>query len=103
MSLVTAAGALLVAPKSPGRLHIEVRANMELGAAVLSPKRMQLPRIAVFTEWESEAALEASVAAPPVGRRLNLGWHVRLEFLRRWGASPRVCSLTRDRGTFHSK
>ena len=85
MPLVTAAGALLVAPKSPGLLHIEVRANMELGAAVLSPKRMQLRRIAVFADWESEAALEAFLAAHPVGRRLNLGWHVRLEFLRRWG------------------
>ncbi|XBH22263.1 hypothetical protein V5R04_03275 [Jonesiaceae bacterium BS-20] len=83
--LVTAAGALLVAPKSPGLLHIEVMANMELGAAVLSLKRMQLRCIAVFAEWESEAALETFLAAHPVGRRLNLGWHVRLAFLRRWG------------------
>ncbi len=85
MPLLQAAGGLLWTPKAPGLLHMEVLAGMELGAAVLSPRRMQVRRLAVFAEWEDEAALVAFLAEHPFGRNLNQGWHVRLEFLRRWG------------------
>ncbi|WP_233199506.1 hypothetical protein [Cryobacterium sp. N22] len=85
MPLFRAAGALLSAPKAPGLRHIEVLAGMQLGAAVISPRRMQLQRMAVFAEWEDEAALLDFLAQHPFGRKLNEGWHVRLEFVRRWG------------------
>ena len=80
-----AAGALLRPPSAPGLRHIEVLAGMRLGAPVVSPHRMQIRRLAVFAEWDDEAALEAFLARHPLGRRIGGGWHVRLEFLRRWG------------------
>lgn len=85
MPLLTAAGRLLRPPKARGLRHIEVLAGMQLGAGVISPRRMQLRRIAVFAEWEDEAALVGFLAEHPFGRKLNQGWHVRLEFSRRWG------------------
>lgn len=59
---------------------------MELGSPVFSPRRMQLHRLAVFAEWADETALVDFLARDPFGRRLSDGWHVRLEFQRRWGA-----------------
>ncbi|WP_345468884.1 hypothetical protein [Paeniglutamicibacter antarcticus] len=64
---------------------MEVLAGMQLGAAVISPHRMQVRRMAVFAQWEAEAALVDFLAQHPFGRKLSEGWHVRLEFLRRWG------------------
>lgn len=83
--LLQAAGGLLRPPKAPGLRHIEVLAGMQLGAAVVSPHRMQITRMAVFAEWEDESALVEFLARHPFGRTLNKGWHVRLEFVRRWG------------------
>ncbi|MQM25568.1 hypothetical protein [Glycomyces albidus] len=93
MPLHTATGALLRPPSAPGLRHIEVLAGMELGAPVVSPSRMQIRRLAVFAEWADEAALEEYLAQRPFGRRLAAGWHVRLEFLRRWGTVRELAHL----------
>lgn len=93
MPALSALSVLLRAPKATGLSHIEVLAGMQLGAAVISPRRMQVRRIAVFAEWENEAALDAFLAGHPFGRRLNEGWHVRLEFLRRWGHIRELAGL----------
>ncbi len=69
----------------PGLRHLECLALMQLGAPVLSPRRMRLGRLAVFAAWSDEAALDAFLADHRLGRRLAAGWHLRLEFLRRWG------------------
>lgn len=96
-----AVGALLRTPEAPGLRGIEVLAGMRLGSPVLSPQRMQLHRLAAFAEWEDEAALESFLREHPFGRRLEAGWHVRLEFLRRWGSVaefshlPEVAGRTR--------
>ncbi len=68
-----------------GLHHAECMWTMELGAPVVSPKRMQLHRFAMFSSWEDEAAIDRFLESDPLGRRLADGWHVRLDFLRRWG------------------
>jgi hypothetical protein len=81
------ARALVRQPSSatvPGLDHAECLALMRLGAPTLSPARLQLRRVAVFAQWQDEAALDDFLARDPLGRRLAQGWHVRLEFLRRW-------------------
>ncbi|THV41988.1 hypothetical protein [Glycomyces buryatensis] len=88
-----AVGALLGPPSASGLHHIEVLAGMQLGAPVVSPRRMQIRRLAVFAEWAEAAALEEFLARHPFGRRLGGGWHVRLEFLRRWGTVRELAHL----------
>jgi hypothetical protein len=68
----------------PGLDHAECLALMRLGAPTVSPDRMQLRRVAVFAQWQDEAAVDRFLADDALGRHLARGWHVRLEFLRRW-------------------
>ena len=58
---------------------------MKLGSPMLSSGRFQMRRLAVFAWWDSESALDSFLAKTALGRRLDDGWHVRLEFVRRWG------------------
>lgn len=89
---MTAARALVRAPNGPcgadvpGLEHIEHLSLMRLGTAAISLERLQLRRLAVFAQWESEQALEDYLGVDPLGQHLADGWHVRLEFVRRWGA-----------------
>jgi len=83
-----------------GLEHVEHLSLMTLGAPAVSLERLQLRRHAVFAQWESEAALEDYLARDAFGRHLAAGWHVRLEFVRRWGVvsgldrlPPRVGSM----------
>lgn len=71
--------------KVPGLHHAECMARMTLGAAILSPERMQLRHLAMFAAWESDAAIDGFSSSHPLGRALATGWHVRMAFLRRWG------------------
>lgn len=82
---LTAVRALLRPLKAPGLVHSEVFAGMELGAPIVSTRRMQLKRTAVFAHWEDEQFLVSFLAENPLGRKLDQGWHVRMQFLRRWG------------------
>lgn len=90
---ITTTNALFEPPTAatfPGLRHAECMAVMTLGSPVLSPARMQLGSLAVFASWEDERALDAFLASSTLGDTLAQGWHVRLEFLRRWG---RVAAL----------
>jgi hypothetical protein len=70
----------------PGLDHAECLSLMRLGAPVVSPDRLQLARLAVFAQWRDEDALDSFLARDPLGRVLDDGWHVRLEFVRRWSS-----------------
>ncbi|WP_035947914.1 hypothetical protein [Knoellia flava] len=68
-----------------GLEHVEHLSLMTLGAPPVSLERLQLRRLAVFASWESEAALDSCLGGDALGRYLAEGWHLRLEFVRRWG------------------
>lgn len=54
--------------------------------------------MAMFAEWADEAALEAFLAERDLGRQLAGGWHVRLQFLRRWGRVGALSDLPERAG-----
>jgi hypothetical protein len=68
-----------------GLVHAECLTGMTLGAPILSPARLQLRRLAMFAAWESHEAIEDFLAGGALGNALANGWHVRMEFSRRWG------------------
>jgi len=80
----------LLRPLSPATVdgldHAECLALMRLGAPTVSPDRIQVRRVAVFAQWRDEAAVDAFLTGDALGRHLAGGWHVRLEYLRRWSA-----------------
>jgi hypothetical protein len=87
-TLGTTLSALLHPPLvdgAPGLRHAECMTVMALGSAILSPARMQLRRLALFAAWDSECAIDAFLTDTDLGRTFARGWHVRLEYLRRWG------------------
>ena len=79
-----------------GLHHAEHMWLMELGAPMLSPRRVQLGHLALFAAWDSTDHLDAYLADDPSGRQWASGWHVRLEFLRRWGSVAALDGLTTD-------
>lgn len=85
----TGAQALLDPPTPrtvPGLDHLECLSLMRLGAPVVSPDRLQLRRLAVFAQWQDEATLDRFLRQHPLGTSLAAGWHVRMEYLRRWSS-----------------
>ena len=58
---------------------------MTLGRPVALPTRYRPHQIAVFARWEKETAIDEFLRSSQLGVELAKGWHVRMEFLRRWG------------------
>ncbi|WP_416953627.1 hypothetical protein ACNKF0_15805 [Nocardioides sp. T5] len=85
---------------TPGLDHLECLSLMRLGAPVVSPDRLQVGRLAVFGQWRDEAALERFLARDALGRELAGGWHVRLEFLRRWSSLAALPGLPARAGAW---
>ncbi|WP_020014649.1 hypothetical protein [Promicromonospora sukumoe] len=94
----------LVRPPSgtttPGLDHAECLALMRLGAPVVSPDRLQLRRIAVFAQWRDEDAVDRFLSDDALGRHLATGWHVRMEYLRRWSRLAALPGLPARAGTW---
>lgn len=80
--------------------HVECLSLMRLGAPVVSPDRLQLHRLAVFAQWRDEEALTQFLARDALGRVLARGWHVRLEFMRRWSHLAALPGLPARAGTW---
>jgi hypothetical protein len=58
---------------------------MTLGCAVALPSRYRPHQIAMFASWQCEDAIDDFMRSCRLGRVLAMGWHVRMEFVRRWG------------------
>ena len=59
-----------------------------------SPGRYRTHQIAFFARWERESAIENFLSNRKLGQILAKGWHVRMEFLRRWGSVSELADLT---------
>lgn len=87
-TLATTATALLRPPATiqvTGLRRVECMAVMALGSPILSSARFQARNLAVFASWDDEHAIDRFLVDDSLGRTLAGGWHVRMEFLRRWG------------------
>lgn len=83
-----------------GLQHAECFALMQFGAPILSLARLQLRRLAMFAQWDEEVALEHFLATHELGRRFASGWHVRLQYLRRYGSIAALGDLPERGGTW---
>jgi hypothetical protein len=70
----------------PGLIHAEFMTVMKLGSPIFSPSRLFDKQLAVFAQWEDEAAIDEFLKNDRVGKMLARGWHTRLSFLRQWGS-----------------
>lgn len=92
-SPLTTLKAFLRSPKAAGLRHAEILAAMTLGAPIVSPARMQLHNLGVFAYWDDESHLDDFLLRGDLGQTLSRGWHVRLQFLRRWGSFSEIDDL----------
>ena len=70
---------------TPGLVHAECMVPMTLGRPIALPWRYRPRQLAVFAAWQSENAINEFMRDSWLGRKLATGWHVRMEFVRRWG------------------
>jgi hypothetical protein len=87
-TIATTATALLRPPTTSrltGLRRMECMAVMALGSPIVSSARFQVRNLAVFASWDDEHAIDRFLIDDSLGRTLATGWHVRMEFLRRWG------------------
>jgi hypothetical protein len=52
----------------------------------------------MFAQWDDECALDRFLDIHPFGRRLASGWHIRLQYLRRYGAVAALGDLPEKAG-----
>ncbi len=69
----------------PGLAHAECLVPMTLGRPVALPWRYRPHQIALFAAWTSEDAIDDFLTNSRLGSVIAKGWHVRMEFVRRWG------------------
>lgn len=73
------------ARSTPGLVHAECMIPMRLGMPIALPSRYRPSQIAMFAAWQHEDAIDEFLRSDRLGKALAKGWHVRMEFLRRWG------------------
>ncbi len=87
-TLGTTANALFHPPtvdSVSGLRRAECMTVMALGSPILSTARLQLETSRSSRRGRTKARSIAFLSETELGRSLAAGWHVRLEFLRRWG------------------
>ena len=85
----SAVGKILSSPvkkSTKGLIHAEYMSAMTLGSPIFSRSRVLIGQNAIFMQWESEEDLENYLHQDKFGKVLAKGWHVRLKFVREWGA-----------------
>ena len=83
-----------------GLQHAECLVLMRFGAPIVSLDRLQLRRFAMFAQWDDESALDRFLGSHELGRRLARGWHVRLQYLRRYGTIAALGDLPEKAGSW---
>lgn len=68
-----------------GLIHAETMSAMILGSSYFSASRFFNREIIVFAQWENENSLNEFIQTK-IGKQIAKGWHIRLAFLRQWGA-----------------
>ncbi len=68
---------------------------MTLGAPIALPWRCRPVSNSSICSLAKEYALDDFLSDSPLGRLLANGWHVRMEFVRRWGHIREFDSLPR--------
>lgn len=87
---------------TPGLVHAECLVPMTLGRPVALPWRYRPHQLAVFAAWQDHDAIDTYFRSCRLGHALASGWHVRMEFMRRWGEIselkdlPRTASVLED-------
>ena len=69
-----------------GLIHAEVMSAMVLGSPLFSKSRLFNRKIIVFAQWENETFLDDFLRLDKTGKLMAKGWHIRLEYLRKWGS-----------------
>lgn len=85
---ISALRAIVSSPRpkdAPGLIHAECMTAMTLGSAIYSPSRMLARQVAIFAQWENDAAIDRFLESNSLGKVMAKGWHIRLAFLRQWG------------------
>lgn len=83
-----------------GLQHAECLVLMRFGTPILSPARLQLRRLAMFAQWDDESSLDRFLDTEAFGRHLAAGWHLRLQYLRRYGSIAALGDLPDRAGTW---
>lgn len=88
LSFISALRAVLLpiqSKKINGLIHAETMSVMILGSSIFSKSRFFNRELVVFAQWKNEEYLNDFLQSSSIGKQIAKGWHVRLEFLRKWG------------------
>ena len=83
-----------------GLQHAECLVMMQFGAPIVSLARLQMRRLAMFAQWDDESALDRFLETHALGRHFIAGWHVRLQYLRRYGSIAALGELPEKAGSW---